>query len=100
MNKKFFVIILKYIVSVEKIDQARPEHLKFLDHYYDKKVFLFSGRQNPVSGGVIMARGESKEELQSIMDQDPFMTQKLATYKIYEFTPTKYISDFKNIFEV
>jgi uncharacterized protein YciI len=98
VSKKVFVVILDYIVPIEKIDQARPNHLKFLDYYYDKGLLLCSGRQNPVKGGVIIAKCESKKELENIMNLDPFMIQKLAIYKIYEFTPTKYIPELEDVF--
>lgn len=71
-KEKLFIIILKYIVELDKITEFRSAHLEYLDKYYAKGVFLASGRQNPRFGGVIIAKAESREKLYEILAQDPF----------------------------
>lgn len=85
-----FVVLLTYTKSLDVMDALRPSHLAFLDDYYAKGVFLASGRQNPVVGGVILAKGVSKEELAEIMKLDPFYTEQAATFEIIEFNPNKF----------
>ena len=87
--KKLFVILLNYIVPLDVIDSYRVDHLKFLDRYYEKGVFIISGPQNPRTGGVIFARCSDKVSLEKICSGDPFALHKLATYEIIEFNPTK-----------
>lgn len=84
-----FVIILSYTKPIEVIDALRPSHLEFLDRYYEKDIFLASGRQKPLKGGVILAAGVTKAELEQIITEDPFYTEKVATFEIVEFTPAK-----------
>lgn len=95
---KLFVIILRYIASIEKINAARPAHLEFLDKYYAAGNFIVSGRQNPVTGGIIMASGDDRQEIENIVQVDPFYSEKLAEFNIYEFTPNKCAKD-TNCFE-
>jgi uncharacterized protein YciI len=76
--KKLFVIILRYIVPIEEINAMRPDHLKFLDEFYKKGNFLISGRQNPVSGGIIISQGEDRKEIQEIIKLDPFYIKKCS----------------------
>ncbi len=93
MNKaktNLFVVILSYKVPLEKIDAFRSAHLDFLSNYYDKDVFITSGRQVPLTGGLIIAKCDSKDDLQKILAQDPFALNNLATYEIIEFSPTKW----------
>ena len=97
IDKNLFIIILKYHASLEKIDDCRPAHLEFLDRYYERGIFVVSGRQIPLTGGVIIAKNTIRLELENIMDQDPFMVENLATYDIYEFTPNKFSDSFKEI---
>ncbi len=91
-----FIVSLTYIKPLEIIDQIRPEHIEFLDKYYAKNIFLISGAQNPRIGGIIIAYGVSKEELKSILEEDPFFIKKAAKFEITEFNPTKYNQCFKN----
>jgi uncharacterized protein YciI len=35
MEKKIFVVVLRYLVDIETINAARASHLEFLKQYYD-----------------------------------------------------------------
>lgn len=85
-----FAVILKYKKPIEEIERHTPAHRAFLDRYYEKGVLLISGRQTPPTGGVILAKAESREAAQSIFDEDPFKTEGVADYEFYEFTPSKF----------
>lgn len=87
--KSLFVVVLRYVVSRERIDDARAIHLDFLDKYYKEGLFLASGRQIPMTGGVILARAPTREYLWEVLKQDPFYTDALAEYQIFEFEPNK-----------
>ncbi len=108
MKEKLFIIILKYVVEVEKITDLRKAHLKYLDKYYATGVFLASGRQNPRSGGVIIAKSTSREKLYEILSEDPFHQHLCAEYQTIEFEPNKATKAFRsflqevdlNLFEV
>ena len=85
-----FVIILRYKKTMDVIDRLRPAHLEFLDKYYAKGVFIASGRQNPLKGGVILATNTTREELEKITHEDPFYTEEVANFEIIEFMPNKF----------
>lgn len=85
-----FAIILTYKKPIEDVERHTPAHRAFLDRYYAEGVLLISGRQNPPNGGVILAKAESRERVLEIFAEDPFMTEGVADYVIYEFTPTKF----------
>jgi uncharacterized protein YciI len=93
-----FVIILRYIVPLSDIDAHRPAHIQFLDEYYRKGVFIASGRQNPPTGGVILACADSRATLENICHQDPFSINKLAEFNIYEVHVSKCSEAFQAIF--
>ena len=92
-----FVVNLKYIVSAEKVDEARGEHIKFLDKFYIDGKFLISGRKYDGSGGVIIVVLESEEEVKAIMKQDPFTIKQIAEYEIIGFNPTKKLDILSNL---
>ena len=95
--KNLFIIILRYIKSLEIIDKNRADHMEFLDQYYEKNIFIVSGRKTTNDGGVIIASAESKNNLEEIIKLDPFYKQNLAEYTIHEFTPSKYNINLKDI---
>ncbi len=80
-----FVIDLHYTVSLEKIDAHMTDHVKYLHKYYKQNVFIASGRKVPRTGGVILAQANSKEEIDSIIKEDPFYTHGLADFTVTEF---------------
>ncbi len=92
-----FVIILRYLKPIEEMDRLRPPHLTFLDEYYAKNVFLASGRQNPATGGIILAHGVTRDKLDEIIRQDPFHKENAATYEVIEFIPNKYAPFFSGV---
>jgi uncharacterized protein YciI len=86
-----FVILLHYLKPIEEVDRFVVPHRAYLDELYQKNVLLASGPQIPRSGGVLLARGgRSKEELQILLNQDPFSIEGIAEYSVIEFDPIKH----------
>ena len=92
-----FIINLTYIVSLEELDQHMSAHVKYLDKYYDKNIFVASGRKVPRTGGVILAIADSKDAVEKIIKEDPFYKHELAEFNITEFLTSKYHPDLKNL---
>jgi uncharacterized protein YciI len=57
-------------------------HIQFLDRHYEACDFNTSGRKVPRTGGIITARGKSKEEVEQWMQDDPFYTEKLSISRL------------------
>ncbi len=89
-----FVVSLRYLKPLEEIDRHLQAHREFLARYYDENVFICSGGRKPRTGGIILARGVSRERLAELLREDPFSVHGLAEYEIAEFTPTKYAEAF------
>lgn len=83
-----FIISLTYIKPLEEVDALLEEHVTYLKEQYALKNFLASGRKVPRTGGVILARGASRGEIETIITLDPFYRHGIAEYGITEFTPT------------
>jgi uncharacterized protein YciI len=89
-----FIISLSYKKDLSEVDKFIESHILFLDKYYSEKKFIFSGRKNPRTGGVILVRNVDRDTLQEIIKQDPFYKNEIADYEITEVIPTKYDEDF------
>ena len=80
-----FVVILSYTKPLEEIDALMGDHVRFLEECYRGGVFVASGRQVPRTGGVILATTPKREDLEMIMEQDPFVREGAAEIEIIEF---------------
>jgi len=88
-----FVIELIYKASLERIDASMKAHMKFLKKYYDSGHFLASGRKVPRDGGIILAVGRNREEIEGIAREDPFCQKGLAEVRIVEFRTSQKADD-------
>ena len=94
-----FIINLNYIAPLEKIDARMKEHMVFLNACYREGLFIASGRKVPRTGGIILARGNSKEAFKALMKNDPFVAEGLAEFDIIEFKTSQSHPDFKTVFK-
>jgi uncharacterized protein YciI len=88
-----FVIELIYKADLAAIDARMRAHMAFLKKYYAAGNFLVSGRKIPRDGGIIVAIGSSRDEMQQIMAQDPFVAHGLAEARIIEFRVSQRAQD-------
>ena len=82
-----FVLDVTYIAELGEIDRHLPAHREYLARNYADGFFLASGRKEPRTGGVILARGE-RAAIERIVTDDPFTQHGVARYQITEFVPT------------
>ncbi|OGT31907.1 MAG: GTP cyclohydrolase [Gammaproteobacteria bacterium RIFCSPHIGHO2_12_FULL_35_23] len=89
-----FVVIITYTKSLEIVDKYLAEHRAFLDEGYKKNCFVASGPKNPRVGGIIISQLKDKQQLETILSEDPYCIHQVADYKIMEFNPVKFHKDF------
>jgi uncharacterized protein YciI len=92
-----FVIELIYKVPLAQIDAHMAAHVKFLKKYYASGNFLVSGRKIPRDGGIILASGTSREQIEAIIREDPFHVRGLADFRIIEFRASQRAPAFQTI---
>jgi uncharacterized protein YciI len=80
-----FVIELTYKADLAEIDAHMAAHVIFLKKYYASGNFLVSGRKIPRDGGIILAVGTNRQQIQTIVQEDPFVRHGLADFRIIEF---------------
>jgi uncharacterized protein YciI len=88
-----FVIELTYKADLAAIDAHMRAHMRFLNKYYASGHFLVSGRKIPREGGIIVAVGTSREQMEKIVQEDPFCAKGLAEYRIVEFRASQRADD-------
>jgi uncharacterized protein YciI len=88
-----FVIELIYKAPLAQIDANMADHIAFLDKYYSSGNFVFSGRKIPRDGGIIIAVGASRTEMEAIAGEDPFVRRGLAEFRVIEFRASQRAKD-------
>jgi uncharacterized protein YciI len=88
-----FVIELIYTTDLDQIDRHMAAHVKFLKKYYAAGNFLVSGRKIPRDGGIILAVGASRQQIEAIVEEDPFYQRGLADFRIIEFRASQHADD-------
>ncbi|MGW6688196.1 YciI family protein [Streptomyces sp. NPDC054961] len=94
-----FVMELTYTAPVEAVEEEMDAHIAWLDGYYAAGIFLASGRKVPRDGGMILAGGVSRAEIEKIASEDPFTLAGVCAYRITEFLATKTSSDLSTVRE-
>ena len=88
-----FVIELTYKVDLAEIDAHMTAHVRFLKKYYASGHFLVSGRKIPRDGGIILAVGASRRQIEDIIEEDPFYEHGLADFRVIEFRASQRAND-------
>jgi len=94
-----FVIELIYKRDLAEIDGHMAAHVSFLKKYYASGNFLVSGRKIPRDGGIILAVGKSRREVEAIVKEDPFYEQGLADFRVIEFRASQRADDIQKRIE-
>jgi uncharacterized protein YciI len=89
---KFFLLEGQHLVPFE---QRAPEliaaHRRFLQQGYDQGHFLLSGPSIPPVGGILIARAQSREELDGFLADEPFCKAQVMRFsRIVQFDPVQH----------
>jgi len=93
-----FIIELSYKASLAEIDAAMRPHMAFLKKYYASGHFVASGRKIPRDGGIILAVGKDRDEIETIAREDPFCARGLAEVRVVEFRVSQRADDINQRF--
>jgi uncharacterized protein YciI len=88
---KYFILEGKHLAPFEQFMHLEPEHHAFLQAGYDSGAFLFSGPQIPPHGGFLVARAESRERLDALLAEEPFVKGGFMRFSsVTEFDPIQH----------
>jgi uncharacterized protein YciI len=82
-----FILSLTYKVDLAEVDRHLEAHIAWLKAGYEEGLFLASGRKNPRTGGVILARGD-RALIDAAIAADPFSLHAVADYAVTDFSAT------------
>ncbi|MCA2212820.1 YciI family protein [Jidongwangia harbinensis] len=82
-------MISTYSAPLEQVDEARADHLRFIDGLDERGLVVSAGRQEPPAGGVVLLDVDSAAEARALMAEDPYVVRGLAAYEAIGWQPTR-----------
>ena len=84
-----FIVLLKFSSNKGHAGQFMEGHKEWLKRGFDDGVFLLAGSVQPNLGGGIVAHNTSLTDLQSRVNEDPFVAENVVSAEILEITPSR-----------
>ena len=84
-----FIVLLKFSDNKGKASQFMEGHKEWIERGFDDGVFLLVGSMHPNLGGGIVAHNTSLSDLQSRVNTDPFVAEKVVKADFLEISPSK-----------
>ncbi len=84
-----FALLATYTKPAEEVDQLLDEHRAWIIRHTEAGRILLTARQVPLTGGLILARAGSVDEVWEMIREDPFHASGAAEYEVREFTPVR-----------
>jgi len=84
--------------QIEKITpELTDQHRAHLAKEYNNGNLVFGGRKVPRTGGIILSRHETKDQLEQVLQSDPFIKSGLINYSITQFEPVMASTAFQSL---
>lgn len=90
-----FIVSLTYKSDLEEVDKHLDAHVAYLKQEYANGNFIASGKKIPRTGGIILSCVKNKDELELVLEKDPFYKAGIAKYDIIEFVPSMVAEGFE-----
>jgi uncharacterized protein YciI len=84
-----FVLLARYTKPAEEVDLLLEDHKAWISRHQEAGRILMTARQVPLTGGLILAAGDSVEQMREMISEDPFHSSGAAEYEVLEFEPAR-----------
>jgi uncharacterized protein YciI len=84
-----FVVLLRFSGNKNQAGQFMDGHKQWIQRGFDDGVFLLVGNLQPGLGGTIVVHNASLPELQSRVNDDPFVAANVVSAEILEIAPSR-----------
>jgi uncharacterized protein YciI len=84
-----FIVLLRFSDNKDQVSQFMEDHKKWIKRGFDDGVFLLAGSLQPDLGGGIVAHNTSLPNLQSRLNDDPFVVENVVSAEVLEIAPSR-----------
>jgi len=82
-----FIVILRFTGNENLLAELMEAHMACIKKGFDDGIFLVGGPIEPNMGGVLIAHGITRFELEERVSRDPFVAERVVEAEIIEITP-------------
>ena len=82
-----FLLMARYTKPIEEVDALLEEHKAWIGRNGDK--ILLTAREEPLIGGLILARAGSVDEIWDMIREDPFHVAGVSEYEVRQYNPVR-----------
>jgi uncharacterized protein YciI len=84
-----FIVLLRFSSNKDQASRLMEGHKEWITRGFDDGVFLLVGNLQPNLGGGIVAHNTSMPDLQSRVNNDPFVAESVVSAEILEIAPSR-----------
>jgi len=84
-----FIVFLRFSSNKAKASAFLQGHKEWIARGIDDRVFLVVGSLQPGPGGVVLAHGLRRADLDARIADDPFVANDVVNAEIFELSPGK-----------
>jgi len=80
-----YILNVSYIEQPANVEPVVAPHTAWVKKHFAEGLFLFAGPKKSGLGGVILAKSIERPELDRIIAEDPYVTERVAEYQVLDF---------------
>lgn len=84
-----FLILLKFSDNRDEANRYLEGHKRWIERGFEDGVFLLGGSLQPNLGGALLAHDTSLADLESRVNEDPFVAERVVSPEILEIAPSR-----------
>lgn len=84
-----FAIFLKFAENRAKAPEFMDAHKAWIKQGFDDGVFLMVGSLQPNMGGAVLAHGVARDDIETRVNEDPFVIEGIVTAEVLEISPAR-----------
>jgi uncharacterized protein YciI len=84
-----FVVLLRFSDNRDQAGHFMEGHNQWIKSGFEEGVFLVAGSLQPQLGGAVVAHNTTLSDLQSRVNEDPFVAENVVAAEIFEISPAQ-----------
>lgn len=84
-----FIVHLTFSAQKSRARELMSEHEAWIARGFQAGIFALVGSLEPRRGGVVVAHGIGRDELDRTLAEDPFVAHGVVEAEVFEVTPAK-----------
>ena len=80
-----FLLLGRYLKPIDQVEAHLDAHRAWVRTGVEAGAFIAAGREVPLQGGLIVATGVDRAEVEALIAKDPYVIEGVAEYDVREY---------------